>query len=231
MTYPIEFNNNNGRQNPSLAFLTTYRIPSRPPSTPYGNYSGLHTAQFPQFPQFPQIGDSSDDDDDDAAYEETYYSDSNDTESDEDTFETMYQLDEQYIETRKRNNTYHIGCYYYDKPYNSILFSHGISPSIFFQFAFPLVAKYLQLYSIVPSNNNTDILKISRRGQICKCVVKTHWLRLVQRHWKNVYKQRKNVLKLRSTMHSIIYFEMHGRYPYGANHLPSLNGMMSMYKR
>ena len=63
------------------------------------------------------------------------------------------------------------------------------------------------------------------------CVLKTHWLRLIQRHWKKTYSQRKMVIKGRKNPNYRKINEITGKYPYGYNSIPSLNGMLNKYRR
>ena len=60
-------------------------------------------------------------------------------------------------------------------------------------------------------------------------VLKTHWLRLVQRHWKKVFKERKLKMAARTFLKNQIFREIHGKYPSGLNVIPSILGMMNCY--
>jgi hypothetical protein len=45
------------------------------------------------------------------------------------------------------------------------------------------------------------------------CILKTFWLRIFQRKWKKIYKQRMEVLNRRKKISSICYREIMGRWP------------------
>jgi hypothetical protein len=45
-------------------------------------------------------------------------------------------------------------------------------------------------------------------------VIKTHWIRLVQRRWKNVFKQRKNAKK---NLFNLRHREIYGKFPDSCN--------------
>ena len=60
-------------------------------------------------------------------------------------------------------------------------------------------------------------------------VLKTHWLRLVQRHMKKLFSERMKIINMRRNINSRRYFEIYGKYPYGLNVLPSIYGMMKKY--
>ena len=63
------------------------------------------------------------------------------------------------------------------------------------------------------------------------CILKTHWLRLIQRKWKKIFKQRLNVMKLRCNPKNQKYRNQHGFYPKSCNDLPVLKGMLSDLSR
>jgi hypothetical protein len=66
---------------------------------------------------------------------------------------------------------------------------------------------------------------------INEVVLKTHWLRLVQRRWKAVYREREAVFRKRASVANQMHFTIHGRYLPGTNHVPSIRGMMSAYAK
>jgi hypothetical protein len=65
----------------------------------------------------------------------------------------------------------------------------------------------------------------------CVSILKTHWLKLVQRTWKKIYKHRKQTLLLRSHPNSLKYREIHGRWPNSCSNYPILKGMLSYLSR
>lgn len=56
-------------------------------------------------------------------------------------------------------------------------------------------------------------------------IIKTFWLRLVQRTWKRVYKERKEIIKKRMNPNSLHHRSLHGKWSIGLNYLPSLLDM------
>jgi hypothetical protein len=58
-------------------------------------------------------------------------------------------------------------------------------------------------------------------------IIKTIWIRLIQRNWKKIYKIRKEVISKRSEVKSLLYREIHGNWPTSCNYLPTLSGMLS----
>ena len=58
-------------------------------------------------------------------------------------------------------------------------------------------------------------------------IIKTIWIRLIQRTWKKIYNLRKEVLSKRCKIESFRYREIHGYWPHSCNHLPTISGMLS----
>jgi hypothetical protein len=64
-------------------------------------------------------------------------------------------------------------------------------------------------------------------GYIVLCVIiKTFWLKIIQRRWKNIFKLRKHIIKSRCSIPSQKYFEIHGIYPQDCFRLPGIVGML-----
>jgi len=61
-------------------------------------------------------------------------------------------------------------------------------------------------------------------------ILKTFWLRIIQRTWKNIYKKRKTVIQRRSNPCSIFTRETNGKWPQNCLRLPGLKGMLSGLK-
>jgi len=61
----------------------------------------------------------------------------------------------------------------------------------------------------------------------CVCILKTHWLKLIQRTWKKIYKNRKKTLLIRGHPDSLKYREINGRWPNNCKNYPTLKGMLS----
>jgi hypothetical protein len=61
-------------------------------------------------------------------------------------------------------------------------------------------------------------------------ILKTFWLRLIQRKWKNIIKERENIVKKRCTLNSLRHRELTGKWPNDCLHFPQLKGMLSQLK-
>jgi hypothetical protein len=62
------------------------------------------------------------------------------------------------------------------------------------------------------------------------CILKTFWLKLVQRCWKNIFNKRKEILQKRCSLESINYREINGRWPNNCINMPEFRGMLSTLK-
>lgn len=101
----------------------------------------------------------------------------------------------------------------------------------------PIVRNYLQIVSkpdyiqpqiaeIIKFNNGDD-----EELYYSIAIIKTFWLRLVQRNWSRVFKERKRIVALRSNPRSLFYRETHGKWPNDCIYYPCLYGMLSSLNR
>ena len=58
------------------------------------------------------------------------------------------------------------------------------------------------------------------------CIIKTLWIKLIQRAWKRIFKKRKQIIKFRCQVQSLKYREITGRWPENCIYLPSLHGLL-----
>ena len=61
----------------------------------------------------------------------------------------------------------------------------------------------------------------------CVAIIKTVWLKLVQRAWKRVFQQRKLVFRKRLQINSLHFRELYGKWPSDCNYYPSIYGMLN----
>ena len=75
------------------------------------------------------------------------------------------------------------------------------------------------------TNYKVDIVqKIQLEGDFAPtiAIVKTHYLRLIQRKWKNIFKKRQDIIKKRMTLQSLRYREINGSWPKECSQLPTI---------
>jgi len=61
-------------------------------------------------------------------------------------------------------------------------------------------------------------------------ILKTFWLRIIQKKWKKVFKERKNIIRKRCYLSNLSIREIKGRWPSSCYNLPGLKGMLSDLK-
>tara|TARA_E500000331_G_scaffold53738_1_gene47202 strand:- start:4607 stop:5269 length:663 start_codon:yes stop_codon:yes gene_type:complete len=144
--------------------------------------------------------------------------------------------DAQHFYSEKIHNKYYIGLshIYTHNNTQQLLLSASVSAPIFFKHSYDNINDYLYYYGLTRiTNHQVQILQVDiiQEGylEIVTVLNKTYWLRLVQRHWKNIYRQRKTVIQQRILPENLFYNEVNGNYPISISYLPSLYGMLSQY--
>jgi len=64
-------------------------------------------------------------------------------------------------------------------------------------------------------------------SQHCVAILKTFWIKLIQRTWKNIFKKRKEVIVKRCQPTSLNYKQINGKWPKNCLSYPGLRGMLS----
>lgn len=160
-------------------------------------------------------------------YDETDSDSDNESlyESDDDELDQIYKYDYSILKY-KQNKKYYIGLVaLIDSVY---LLGHIVTPKSLFKYSHNDILNYLYNYSIIQVNSpKIDIFQLHIIDN-CYCVViKTHWIRLIQRHWKKVYNAKLDMLRKRSM--SCNHYPNSVFTKYSNNQLPGLRGMMSHY--
>jgi hypothetical protein len=60
----------------------------------------------------------------------------------------------------------------------------------------------------------------------CIAIIKTIWLKLIQRKWKHICKERKMCLIRRANPNALKYREIYGTWPNNCTNYPQLKGML-----
>jgi len=114
---------------------------------------------------------------------------------------------------------------------NMILLSSSISINSFFKYNFNDVLYYLYYINILRySRLVVDIMKLHINEGFYTVCIKTYWLRLVQRHIKKYYLEKKNILLKRGHPRAQYYFQIYGKYPFDLR-LPTMYGLLSCYRK
>jgi len=153
---------------------------------------------------------------------------------DDDLVGTFYEIYENEISNQRtdeirQSGKYYIGNYSVDK--TTLLLESTIKPNNFFRFPADIVHDYL--YHMGLTQNcvpKIEVLQlcIERRNQwiVYTVVVKTFWIRLIQRKWRKIYQQREAILRKRRSMNAIKHREISGKWPPELCILPGILGML-----
>ena len=148
----------------------------------------------------------------------------------EEMIERIYFHEQDFLDSEKINKHYYIGNNKISDDKQYILYANSVTHTTFFRFNINDILYYLLDYSIFVTKPNIDIMQLFILDDYTYTVViKTHWLRIIQRHWKKIYSQRKYCLNKRKQIRTLMYFERNGRYPYDCDFMPGLYGMLSAY--
>jgi hypothetical protein len=85
---------------------------------------------------------------------------------------------------------------------------------------------YIQNYNNIILNKNYLQLHLAKNivldtGETI-CIIKTYWIRIIQRTWKRIYKERQLIIQQRKNPLSILYFQQNGKWPKDCFIFPSL---------
>ncbi len=167
----------------------------------------------------------------DSEDEENYDSDidTDDNDDDEyingDVWSYLYNDEEDYMMADKVHLKHYIGLPGYIRKYNELIFLCGISARTFYKYDITNVTRYLSDSSVSYVHNpKVHILQliISTNG-VHNVVLKTFWLRLVQRTYKNVLRKRQAYNRRRMMLRNMYLIEINGSLN---DHYPTLRGML-----
>jgi len=144
---------------------------------------------------------------------------------DDDQLDQIYKHDYSFLKY-KQNKKYYIGLVaLIDSVY---LLANSVTPKSLFKYSHHDVVAYLHTYSILyVERPKIDIFQLHITDNYYTVVIKTHWIRLIQRHWKKVYKTRTDTLKKRAL--SCNHYPQSIFNKYSNEELPGLHGMLSHY--
>jgi hypothetical protein len=171
----------------------------------------------------PTVNDPNGNTDNDPAYfdqEDTY----------EDVIDEIAESEEDFLDMDKHTNKYYIGSAIYYPKYNSIQLDTAISPTTLFSYNLNDIQLYLAEYSICNVMRNLPHihilqLDIKPDGEYC-ALIKTFWLKLVQRAWKKQFAKRQTIIRSRGNIAAQRHFALTGTYPRELRNIPGLRGLL-----
>lgn len=132
------------------------------------------------------------------------------------------------FEQDKTDGKYYIGLPSLMRNNDEFILSSSVSNRTFFKYEFNSIFKFLVDYSCdFIFNPRVHILQLHiTNSGVYKVILKTFWLKIIQRTWKKIYAKRKKVLFKRKQLNNIILREIKGNLNDGSDYYPSLYGML-----
>ena len=158
----------------------------------------------------------------------------------------LFDFDFDYFNTDKEPNNYYLATPYQDlrNNINSIIIHNSISREFFMNFKSETLNFYINTsqylhqhfnrFSYKPTCRLTnrvyietlEIIKATDEyNETGSIIIKTFWLKLIQRTWKKIYKKRIEWIKKNYSLQGLHFREINGRNKYG--HIPTIQGMLS----
>jgi|SaaInlV_100m_DNA_6_1039743.scaffolds.fasta_scaffold00405_18 hypothetical protein len=153
-------------------------------------------------------------------------------EDDDSIINEIYQKDMDHLDSDKNDGHYYVGIYKHIPKSGNFLYVNSITGSLFTKYGSDKVLEYLRFYSIMLRRcSNIEIMQLYIRKEVYYVVVKTFWIRMIQRHWKKQYQKYVERQHKKMLPQNMRYREIHGKYPKELNYLPKIQGLMSHYKQ
>jgi hypothetical protein len=114
-----------------------------------------------------------------------------------------------------------IGTYKYIKRSKQFLYIMNVPPITFLKYNSYMISKYFYWHSsfYVAENPPVDLIRIYEVIEpgspfpVIYCIIKTFWIKIIQRVWRRVFRERMRILRGRSTVASIRFRELNGHFP------------------
>jgi hypothetical protein len=117
----------------------------------------------------------------------------------------------------KEDLKYYIGLCLEDDD-GRLLLGISISLETLFKYDFDYIEQYLD-YDNAPVT--LEIMQLHISEDLTYCVVlKTFWLKILQRTWRRIYQQRQKIIQMRKSVHVQEHFRINGKYPLHARYFP-----------
>lgn len=141
-------------------------------------------------------------------------------------------LEEEEVKYEERQDKkYYIGFPYYDNVFDEFILTSSVRSETFFTYPIENITHYLKYYSVIRTEelDTPEIMQliIHPTSHAYNVILKTHWIRLIQRTWKNVMRNRKVILKQWSHPNALKQREIQGK---STITIPSFRGMMAYLK-
>jgi hypothetical protein len=150
-----------------------------------------------------------------------------------DEFDDIYNDDIDHLDMEKTDGAYYIGLCKYLPREHTLFYLNSVSARTFHKYPFPRILGYLELHTIVYVRvPKLHILKLHvLEDETYTVVIKTHWIRLIQRHWRKICQERAFLLQKRRRIESLWLSSISHKHILETHSIPRLAGMMSEYNK
>jgi hypothetical protein len=164
--------------------------------------------------------------------------DDDDDDANDDIIADEQIMDDDIYEAKIVNKKTYIGAPIINNTTNLILFGCHISAQSFYKYPLERICDFLKTMSCsndVLNNGLPEIMQLIQipiyhnNNSVCafnSIVMKTIWLRIIQRRWKKLMQQRNRVIQGRTTMRNIRHLEITGHHLPEYSVLPRLQGCL-----
>lgn len=140
----------------------------------------------------------------------------------------IYELEQQHLDSEKQTGKYYIGSAVLVRNRYYIM-NTTITANTFMNYPIYSILFYLYEFSLFHFvKNRIEIMKLYIHPVTAEYIVvlKTFWLRIVQRTWRRILRERAEILRKRCSIQNIQHRLVYGRHLIGLNVLPGLYGML-----
>jgi hypothetical protein len=117
-----------------------------------------------------------------------------------------------------------IGTYKLNRKNQQFLFILPVTRETFFNYPISMISKYFYWTTNVYVSHEppVEIIKTYFVNDTFSpyCIIKTFWIRIIQRTWRRIFNERKCIIKGRSTLRSITTCQLTGYYPEEYRYMP-----------
>ena len=145
--------------------------------------------------------------------------------------EELFVIDEAYNYEYEpcENGKYYLGSYKYFPEIENILLMSQISMRVFYASHYNSLRNFIYWYSgtHIP-DTRVQIIQVFVKNQFAIAVLKTHWIRIIQRTWKRIFRERRKYIRNRRQLSVILSNQ---RQAISSINYPELRGMLSFLQK
>lgn len=143
--------------------------------------------------------------------------------------ENMFFDEEEFLDAQKKDGNYYLGFPCFVRNPDAWILETPIQAKTFLKNNMNDIIRYLTEYSVIRMRRpKVHIMKLIKKSGVHNVVLKTHWLRLVQRTWKRIYKERTNIIRKRCNPRAILKRQLYGSWGKHNNNFPTLKNMLEL---